>query len=234
MNIIRYAVLIFGILLISDTAFAAEYIIPRAAYSVYTEDLDLDGDIDIVVGHNYSSQSGWGGVSILENDETGAFTFIDSVFLYDWQPDVQIKNLNLIENPEIIAKHADPEEENEYIAIIKDFRLYDISYFSLNTYVGVACLATGDIDGDNDIDIIVASHNGQFWGVLYNDGTGEFSEPEYHYVTGVYPTDIECGHLNNDDREDILVSGQEVRIYYSYPTGFDCYIVSDDPEMQVV
>jgi len=51
MNIIKYVVLIFTILLISGTTFAAEYTIPCAARSVYAEDLDLDGDKDIVVGH---------------------------------------------------------------------------------------------------------------------------------------------------------------------------------------
>lgn len=221
------------LLLAYSTTRTAEYELPRSPYSVYAEDLDLDEDKDIVVGHNYNSLIEWGGISILENNGYGEFTLVDSVFLYGWQPDVQIKNLNLNENPEIIAKRENATEENEYIAIIKDFHLYDISYFSLNTYEGVDNITTGNIDNDNDIDIIIASGTGQFGGVLYNDGTGQFSLPEYHDVPGVYPTDIECGNLNGDKREDILVSGLEVRIYYSYPTGFDCYIINEEPEMQV-
>lgn len=225
--------LLLLMLLFCCKTFAAEYTVPRAAYSVYAEDLDLDGDRDIVVGHNYNPQTQWSGVSILENNGYGEFTLIDSIFLYGWQPDVQIKNLNLNENPEIIAKRENATEENEYIAIIKDFHLCDISYFSLNTYEGVANITTGDIDNDNDMDIIVACNGNQTWGVLYNDGTGQFSEPDYYSVAGVSPTDIECGNLNSDKREDILVSGLEVRIYYSYPTGFDCYIINEEPEMQV-
>jgi len=228
MSSIKYLGFFLLSLLISSTTFAAEYTVPRAAYSVYSEDLDLDGDIDIVIGHNYNWQTQWSGVSILENNGIGEFTLIDSIFLYAGQPDIQIKNLNINELPEIIAKYYDSEEENEYIAIINNFNFYDISYFSLNTYEGVENLTAGDIDNDNDIDIIVASNGGQFWGVLYNDGTGQFSEPEYHNVTGYYPTDIACGNLNEDDRNDVAICGQKTEVYFSYETGFDCIILEEN------
>ncbi len=224
----KYVILLFLTLLIFTKTFAAEYTVPRAAYSVYAEDLDLDGDKDIVVGHNYNSQTEWSGVSILENNGYGKFTLIDSIFLYGWQPDVQIKNLNLNENPEIIAKHEDSQEENEYIAIINDFNFYDISYFPLNTYEGVGNLANGDIDNDNDIDIVVASNNGQFWSVLYNNGLGQFSLPEYHYVTGYYPVDIACGNLNEDNRNDVAICAQKTEVYFSYEIGFQCLILEED------
>ncbi|MBL7075754.1 T9SS type A sorting domain-containing protein [candidate division KSB1 bacterium] len=226
----KYSILICSILLVFTSIFAAEYTVPRAAYSVYAEDLDLDGDKDIVVGHNYNSQTEWGGVSILQNNGEGEFTLIDSIFLFAWQPDIQIKNLNLNEFPEIIAKHYNSEEENEYIAIINNFNLGDISHFSLNTNEGVGIISSGDIDNDNDIDIVVASHSGQFWGVMGNDGTGQFSSPEYYYVD-YYPGGIACGDLNNDGRDDIVVCGLKLEVYLSYTYGFE-YILVDETNYQ--
>jgi len=67
------------LLLMYSTTLAAEYTIPKLAYSVCAEDLDLDGDKDIVVGHNYNSHTGWSGASILENNGYGEFTLIDSI-----------------------------------------------------------------------------------------------------------------------------------------------------------
>lgn len=42
----------------------SEYILPRAAYSIYVGDLDLDDDIDIVTGHKFNGQTSWGGGGI--------------------------------------------------------------------------------------------------------------------------------------------------------------------------
>ena len=227
MNAIRYLLLLFYITLIFNITYSAEYKIPRAAYSVYAEDLDLDGDKDIVVGHNYNGQTEWSGVSILLNTGKGIFALNDSVFLYAGQPDIQAKNLNTDPYHEIIAKYYDTDNETEYIAIINNFSLENINYFSLHTNKGVGDITTGDVDNDADIDIIIASNKGKFWGVLYNDCTGNFSAPQYHYVTDSYPTDIACGNLNDDGRDDIVVSGQYVEIYFSYESGFECYILGD-------
>ena len=160
----RYAIVLLFSLFIINSIFALEYYAPRNAWSVYSDDLDLDGDKDIVIGHNYNSQTEWSGVSIWENNGGGKFTLVDSIFLYGWQPDVQIKNLDSDEHPEIIAKYENSQEENEYIAIINNYNLDEITYFSLNTYEGIGHLTSGDIDDDNDIDIVVASNEPFFWG----------------------------------------------------------------------
>ncbi|MBS3742262.1 MAG: T9SS type A sorting domain-containing protein [Candidatus Cloacimonetes bacterium] len=207
--------LLLLMLLFCCKTFAAQYTIPNHAWSVYAEDLDLDGDNDIVVGHNYSIITEWSGISILENNGYGEFTLIDSMFLYGGQTDIQTKNLNINENPEIIAKYWNPEEENQYLAIIQDSDFNNISYFSLNTYEGVGNITTGDIDNDNDIDIIVASNNGFFWGYLLNNGEGNFSLPTY-FDLSFPPQGISCGDVIGDDKEDVFVFGEQIYIY-SYP-----------------
>jgi FG-GAP repeat len=76
----------------------SQYSIPWNAYSVTAGDIDQDGDNDIVVGHNYSSQTQWSGVSILLNDGNGLFELYDSVFLYGWQPDILMQNIDTVSN----------------------------------------------------------------------------------------------------------------------------------------
>ena len=78
MSKIKYLVLIFTILLISTTTFAAEYTVPRAAYSVYAEDLDLDDD-DIIVGHKIVWRSNNPAISILKNAKEKILEFLDSI-----------------------------------------------------------------------------------------------------------------------------------------------------------
>ncbi|MCF8235117.1 MAG: T9SS type A sorting domain-containing protein [Bacteroidales bacterium] len=203
----------------------SRYIIPRAAYSVASNDIDLDGDMDIVVGHNYCFQTNWSGVSILLNDGFGCFDLYDSVYLYGWQPDVQVKDMDDESFLEIIAKKEDSELENQFMAIINDFDLANTSFFTLNTYTGFGYKSGGDIDDDGYFDVVIASNSGQFWGVLYNDGTGSLSQPDYHDVEGYFPSALACGDLNEDGRDDVVVCGQKTEVYFSYPGGFESLLL---------
>ncbi|OQX72168.1 MAG: hypothetical protein B6D61_14875, partial [Bacteroidetes bacterium 4484_249] len=161
----------------------------------------------------------WSGVSILLNDSFGYFDFYDTIYLYGGQPDIQIASLN--DNPvkEIISTYVDTIIENIYIAVIYDFDKNNISYFSLETYEeGINMLSYGDFNGDGFNDIIVASNPWFFWGVLYNDGTGNFSLPVY-YDTEFPIMDIAVGDINGDSIDDILFGGYHLEIHYGTPTG---------------
>ena len=206
----------------------SNYIVPLAAWSVTADDIDLDGDNDIVVGHNYSFQTEWSGVSILLNNGDGYFSLYDSVFLFGGQSDIIIENTDDQGSKEIIAKYIDQQIDNEYIAVINDFNLNHISYFSLDTYDGIGSKVCGDINNDGNTDIVVASSGNHFWGVMYNDGMGYFSAPEYHYAQDFYNIGIACGDLNNDGRDDVIVHGQKAEIFFSYPDGFQKQVLETE------
>jgi hypothetical protein len=197
----------------------SEYSIPLAAWSVTAGDIDMDGDNDIVVGHNYSSQTQWSGVSFLLNDGNGTFYLYDSLFLFSWQTNIYSVNLNTNIVPEIIARHY--ENETQYMAILK----YEQGVYVTNLFdmlYGISGHNIGDVNGDGFIDIVIYSSdfNNKFWGLMYNDGTGNFSIPEYHFVTDYFPNALVCGLLNEDNRADIVVCGQSTEVYFSYPEGF--------------
>jgi len=103
------------------------------------------------------------------------------------------------------------------------FDFYDNLYenhFFLNN--GSGYFKIGDIDSDDDIDVIFYCNPFFFWGYIINSGLGQYSNPVY-YNLEYPPTDIDVGDLNADGRDDIVISGQEVEIYFSYESGFDCY-----------
>ena len=180
------------------TLSAADYRVPRAAYSMCTADLDGDGDNDIVVGHNYCVETGWEGISILINDGFGQFSLLDSLaFLFTWESDVEAYNLNSQSNSDIIALAYSLEQEIASLGIIYDCNLNSIVSYCLNVE-WVDSVSGGDIDGDGFLDVVVSQSDGQFWGVLYNDGSGFLSEPVYYSVTGYEPSELACGDLNGE------------------------------------
>ena len=199
--------------------YRSEYNVPLLAWSVTAGDIDLDGDNDIVVGHNYSTKTHWSGVSILLNDSNSYFELYDSIYLYAGQSNVLLENLNILPNKEIIANYIDSLSGIKFLAIINDFDPIDIIYFTVNTEEAINYKTTGDINGDGEPDIVIASNKGQYWGILYNDGTGNFSNPQYNQVS-FDPNDVAVNDLNNDGRDDIVICGLKTKIYFSYPDGF--------------
>lgn len=226
-------ILICIIGLVFNNIFAAEYTVPLAAYSVYAEDLDLDGYMDIVVGHQYCAYTNWGGISVLSNNGTGEFNVADTFFFENGFAYIygnHIDNNNYID---IFGQYVSNEpipSNNRYIGIIYNYGVQgfsNINYIQLNTREPVHYLTSGDTDNNNTIDVAVASHNGQFWGVLYNDGNGQFSPPQYHYEN-YRPLDIACGNLNQDGRNDIAICGLQTDVYFSYDSGYQCFTLTND------
>ena len=98
--------------------------------------------------------------------------------------------------------------------------------FNLNSSAIFTGIDYGDINGDGYVDLIVSSHNWNFWGVLYNDGNGAFSAPTYYTLSGPVNA-IRCGDLNGDGRDDVVVCSADTKIYFSYSSGFQ--ILTLDP-----
>ncbi len=194
------------------------------AWSVTAGDIDLDGDNDIVVGHKTAWQHTNPTITLLKNINNGIFEIIDtSIIFCGYQENILTTNVNLDDYPDIISFMSDFSSGNaeRYIRIFYnyngEFSLFHD--FLLNSNATFSDINFGDINGDYFNDIIVASNNGRFWGAIYNDGTGNFSNPQYNQVN-YNPNGLVCNDLNNDGRDDIVVCGLKTKIYFSYPDGF--------------
>jgi hypothetical protein len=211
----------------AKTDIDSEYNVPIGANSVFAADCDLDGYNDLVVGHNTT----WGdsniSISLLHNSGIGPLEITDTSKSFcgnQWS--ILSVDLNSDGYPEIVAVYSDFST-----GVMKRFmRVYynstgtypnsNYADFNLNTSESIVYVSHGDINDDGFTDLVFISLYGQFWGVLYNDGTGYFPSPEYHTVPGLYPYSVACGDLNNDGRDDIAISGQSIKIILCLQSGF--------------
>jgi hypothetical protein len=61
--------------------------------------------------------------------------------------------------------------------------------------------------------------------VVYNDGTGNFTEPEY-FDTDLNPNDLAVGDIDGNGMDDIAIAGSDTEIWYSFETGFEKFTFS--------
>ncbi|NOR45390.1 MAG: T9SS type A sorting domain-containing protein [Candidatus Delongbacteria bacterium] len=209
--------ILFLTLLAAFFLFSASYTVPKSAYSVYAEDIDLDGDNDIVVGHLMNSNTNWTGITILENNNAD-FSTIDSVYIIGQHRTLCIEKINNNEEFDIITQYYDGV--NSKIGILNDFFVLDLNdtlMYNVTEYADD--IKTGDIDGDNDIDLVFISNNGSFWGYMKNDGTGQYDAPVY-YALEERPSCIVCDDLNGDSIDDIVIGGNKLWVYLGKTVGF--------------
>ena len=145
------------------------YNIPLSASAVCATDIDLDGDNDIVINHGINFQTLWGGIYIMQNDGEGNFEYKDSIFEVAGAYNIYAENVFSEIYPDIVTANS------QHINILSfDGHEYTQQSFDMGDLISE--FALGDVDNDNDLDVVFISGNNQYWGILHNTNKESFSE----------------------------------------------------------
>ncbi|MCD4666160.1 MAG: VCBS repeat-containing protein [Bacteroidales bacterium] len=171
---------------------------------------------------------GWG--AFLKNDGYGYYTLTDSIiFEFGFAP-ISGEFFDNNGYIDIFGRHQSSNPHKENIAIIYKYgqtQFNNIKVFLLcDNSVVIDDYSSGDINANGYNDIVFSCNNDFFWGIIYNDGTGNFSPPDY-YNLSFPPLDIECADLNDDGKADVVVSGSKTEIYFSTVTGFQQQLLTE-------
>jgi hypothetical protein len=81
-----------------------------------------------------------------------------------------------------------------------------VFYASYPVGAGAADIATGDLDGDGDADLVVANAGADSVSILTNGGAGTFTVSTLALAAGAAPTRVAVGDLNGDGTDDIALA----------------------------
>ena len=175
---------------------------PDRTYSAALADIDLDGDLDIVVSNDSPDPK-----KLFKNDGKGHFTAAGSFGEARWETRyVTLADLNGDRYPDIIVANR-----------VDDPKTSAPSYVCHNNQKGEfpACMpfVTGsatsivaaDFDGDGALDLFVPHRDGGQSLVLWNNGKGSFNSSTNVGPTAVWSRMGAAGDFDGDGRLDLAV-----------------------------
>ncbi|MBI9036905.1 MAG: VCBS repeat-containing protein [Bacteroidales bacterium] len=196
----------------------SEYITGVKAYSVFPSDLDLDGDIDLVIEHRVMSGATNPSITIMENTNYGNFIIKNTKSFTHLPLGIIAFDVDNNSFPDIITTYS------HYLRVYLNEGTLDFSNwidYDLINQSQLIGMHYGDINGDGFLDIVLIS-NCNWVGLVYNNGQGGFHEPDYYSInTNIYPKEIVCGDLNNDGRDDLIIAGLSLTILWSFEYSFE-------------
>jgi len=175
--------------------------------SAYAEDLDQDGDTDVIVGgHNYGTNF----LAWYENDGTQGFTYNEISQSADGVSDVDVADVDGDGDLDILTA----ENREDHVVI------YQNDGNQLFTALEVSSDITGpirarfvDLDADSDLDILVGAHGVNSVGWLENKGSFNFT---YWEIASNEGNLIGFGDLDGDSDLDIVSVSEGTNKLYWY------------------
>jgi hypothetical protein len=178
---------------------AAPRIAGVSPYEAVAVDVDIDGDLDIIVAL-YRDNA----IAILTNDGSGAFA---PPVRYDAGPKprgVSAGNFNADQYPDIVVTN-DTNVVTVLLNAGNGAYLPRISY-SLSGSVSESwsSVSPADVDGDGDLDLAVIEQSRKMITILSNAGNGMFGYP-FSYPAGDNPSTLFLADADGDDDLDMFV-----------------------------
>lgn len=173
----------------------------RVVSSLLLEDLDSDGDKDLIAtayGDGYSSENPH--ISIRLNDGNGAFGALTT-----YSAGYEVSSATVGDfNSDGLKDLATTGGNNVSIRLGNSD-----GTFGNSTELGVGRLPTAiknaDVNSDGNLDLIVANKESNNISVLLGNGDGTFN-PTINYAMGLGPTSVALGDLNKDSYVDVVTA----------------------------
>ena len=170
-------------------------------FSIATDDINGDGNDDIVVAGSSSNQ-----VSVLASDGSGMFV---SPVTYDVSFGPQALTLEDV-NGDNIRDIVTANGSSNNVSVLtgnvdgtfnakQDFAAGD----------GPFSVVSGDVNGDNIVDIVTANRSSDSVSVLTGNGNGTFNSP-VTYDVGTFPEAVSLEDTNDDNVIDIITANGTV------------------------
>jgi hypothetical protein len=198
-----------------------QFIVGQHPGSVEVADFNHDGKPDMAVANEKDNN-----VSILLGDGKGGFTEAKgSPFpCGNFPNDIAIADLNKDGNLDLaLANH-----EAKYVTVLLgnghgQFLVAPNSPFHVPVKPHTHGIATGDFNGDGNLDLVTDSWGTDQIVILYGDGKGNFKVPGTFLSVGKHPYQrIRVADLNNDHEPDIVTTnldGNNSTILFSDGSG---------------
>jgi hypothetical protein len=176
--------------------------------SVEIADLNNDGKPDIVVANEQSNN-----VTILLGDGKGGFTQAKgSPFPAGHDPnDIAIGDFN--RDGKLDLAFANHEEKHLTVLLGNGqggFTPAPNSPFAVEVKPHTHGVATGDLNGDGNLDLVTDSWGNDQVAVLFGDGTGSFNASGTFLDVGKMPYQrVRVGDINGDGKSDIITTNLE-------------------------
>lgn len=180
----------------------SSFVIGGGASYVAMSDVNRDSKLDLI-----SANQGTNTVSVLIGNGDGTFNLHKDYQTGNKPNHIIAVDVNADGKQDLITSN---ELDNTISVLIGNG---DGSYLLPKTYpVGQIpwYVASGDLNRDGKPDIIVANRKyiSNNISVLLNNGDGSFA-PQQNYSTGRAPVSIATGDLNNDNKQDVIVTNQD-------------------------
>jgi len=168
-----------------------------ATFGVALADFDSDNDLDVAVVSAYD------GIEVYFNDSTGTFT-LNSHYVTSGDNDFYGIYAADIDNDTDLDIIAAPFYTSTNVTFLKNNGSGSFTVSDFGSNISVYNMATGDIDGDRDVDIFMPNAGGGSGKVLKNNGSGIYSL--FQTVPGARGHDAALADLDGDGDLDAFVS----------------------------
>lgn len=174
------------------------------------EDINNDGDLDLLITGNTSSPITT--ANLYTNDGNGNFTLQSNTGLQPMHSgQFAFGDIDNDGDNDVLMTGSNAQG-NAFTELYKNnngaFTVVSSAVFEAVTSSAVAFI---DYDSDNDLDLIISGNNNTFEksASLYaNDGTGIFTLVSNSVFDGFSTGDISVGDTDNDGDQDVLISGR--------------------------